>query len=592
MPDNNLNAERYDRSYSYFDLMKRIFGYFGIYKKIMLIIVCFIILTSLANIITPVLFSKSITDVTKSFNTGNIFLVMVLLLGSGALSWLFNLGRQWMTAHVISNVIMMVRQDAFKAVLKRDMAFFDENPSGSVASRILYDTQSFSGAVGLTLELLSNIFLLLPIMSVCFYINTSLAIMLVGMVPLIVILPFIITKIRRLLTQRNQRGLAIINSKVQETISCITVAKNFRQEKNLFGEFRDFNQQAYKTKLYWGMGGMISHVLDFFVGIATVCIVYFGGISALEGRISTGQWYLFVQSISIFWWPIINISSFWNNFQDGLVAGERVFALVDAEPKVIQNDDKPVEILKGRIEFKDMDFSYIEGQDILNKFNLTIEAEETVALVGYSGAGKSSLGKLVARFYEFQNGKLYIDGKDIRSYDLISYRRNLGIVPQIPFLFTGTVIDNIRYSSPNATDEEVEAVAKQIGGGDWIDSLPQGMQTYIGEMGKGISMGQRQLISLARVLLQNPSIIIMDEATASIDPLTEVQIQKSIDLVLKERTAIIIAHRLSTIKNADRIIVLEDGRIVEEGNHEELLTKQNYYAELYEKYFYHQEVST
>ena len=272
----------------------------------------------------------------------------------------------------------------------------------------------------------------------------------------------------------------------------------------------------------------------------------------------------------------------------GLSASERVFALIDAEPRVVQHDNQLAPLLAGRIEFRHVTFQYTTQEKVLEDFNLTIQAGETVALVGHTGAGKSSLGKLVARFYEFQGGTLLIDGEDIRSFNLQSYRRQLGIVPQTPFLFSGTVADNIKYGKPDATDAEVAAMAKQVGGGDWLLALPQGLQTEVGEEGKGISMGQRQLVALARVLLQDPKIVILDEATASVDPLTEAQIQEGLDIVLAHRTAIVIAHRLSTIKQADRIIVLREGAIIEEGNHEALMARGGHYADLYNTYFRHQ----
>ncbi|HCI79110.1 MAG TPA: ABC transporter ATP-binding protein, partial [Ktedonobacter sp.] len=233
-------------------------------------------------------------------------------------------------------------------------------------------------------------------------------------------------------------------------------------------------------------------------------------------------------------------------------------------------------------------FSYDDRQTVLRDFNLTIRAGETVALVGHTGAGKSSLGRLVSRFYEFQGGQLLIDGRDIRTFDLQDYHRRLGVVPQIPFLFSGTVADNIRYARPEASDTEVEDIASRIGNGDWIESLPNGLQTQVGEEGKSLSMGQRQLVALARVLLQDPAIIILDEATASVDPLTEAQIQEGLDVVLKNRTSIIIAHRLSTIRYADRILVLDNGRVVEEGSHDALMQRGGHYADLYNTYFRHQ----
>ena len=238
--------------------------------------------------------------------------------------------------------------------------------------------------------------------------------------------------------------------------------------------------------------------------------------------------------------------------------------------------------------FCDVDFRYTDKEQVLRDFNLTIAAGETLALVGHTGAGKSSLGKLVARFYEFQGGQLLVDGYDIRSFDLHTYRRQLGFVPQSPFLFAGTVADNIRYGRPDATEDEVVAAAAAVGGGDWLDALPQGLATELGEEGRGISMGQRQLVALARVLLQDPAIVILDEATASVDPLTEAQIQEGLDVVLENRTAIVIAHRLSTIKAADRIIVLRQGQTIEEGDHDTLMARNGHYADLYNTFFRHQ----
>jgi ABC-type multidrug transport system fused ATPase/permease subunit len=235
-----------------------------------------------------------------------------------------------------------------------------------------------------------------------------------------------------------------------------------------------------------------------------------------------------------------------------------------------------------------VDFRYTDQETVLEDFRLHIRAGETVALVGHTGAGKSTLGKLVARFYEFQGGEILIDGRDIRTFQLRAYRRHLGIVPQVPFLFTGSVADNIRYARPESSDAEVEEVARQIGHGDWLEALPEGLATPVGESGRSLSLGQRQLVALARVLLQDPSIIILDEATASVDPLTEAQIQEGLDVVLQGRTAIVIAHRLSTIQHADRIIVLREGQIMEEGTHAALMRAGGHYAQLYNTYFRHQ----
>jgi ATP-binding cassette subfamily B protein len=284
----------------------------------------------------------------------------------------------------------------------------------------------------------------------------------------------------------------------------------------------------------------------------------------------------------------MNLTSFWTSIQNGLSASERVFALIDAPKAVVQIDNDRVPALKGEIRFEHVDFLYKTGEQVLREFNLAIRAGENLAIVGHTGAGKTSVARLIARFYEFQSGKILIDGQDIRSFDLNEYRRHLGVVSQVPFLFSGTVMDNIRYARGDATETEVLALARKIGNGDWLDTLPQGFKTEVGERGGRLSMGQRQLVALMRVLVQRPAIFILDEATASIDPFTEWQIQQALNLILQQTTSILIAHRLSTVKSADRILVMENGCIIEEGNHQELLTRGGHYAALYNTYFRHQ----
>jgi ABC-type multidrug transport system fused ATPase/permease subunit len=247
-----------------------------------------------------------------------------------------------------------------------------------------------------------------------------------------------------------------------------------------------------------------------------------------------------------------------------------------------------VAALAGGIEFRGLSFSYTDAEVVLPDFSLEIEPRETLALVGHTGAGKSSLARLIARFYEYQAGDLLVDGHDIRCLDLGGYRRGIGLVPQEPFLFSGTVRDNIRYGQSDASDEGVQGAAMGISDGDWLDGLAGGLDTDVGERGANLSMGQRQLVALARVLLKDPAIFILDEATASVDPFTEAQIQEGLEAIMRDRTAIVIAHRLSTVKNADRIIVVNRGRIIEEGTHDGLLAEGGHYAELYNTYFRHQ----
>jgi ATP-binding cassette, subfamily B, bacterial len=584
-----LDAEAYDRTYSDRQLIGRIISYFRPRRSLMLAVAGLVVLNSLLDTAFPVLISRSIDTLVSSRAMQIAIWLVVFILLAAVFSWTCNLFRQWFTARAVGDVVLQLRKDAFASVMSRDMSFFDEFSTGKIVSRVTSDSDSFATVVTLTLNLLSQILLFLLVAAVLFFINWRLALLACTILPAIVLVAIGFRYVARHATRNSQRSLGRVNSNVQEVISGITVAKNFRQEQNMYDEFQEVNKQSYQVNVRAGfLYNGVFPVLVMIANLGTTIVVYFGGQNVLNHTLSAGDWFLFVQGIALLWAPVTSIASFWSQFQLGLAASERVFALLDAEPRVHQTDTQPVEHIRGEIEFKNLFFSYDDRQTVLPDFSLTMHPGETVAFVGHTGAGKSSIAKLVARFYEFQGGELLIDDRDIRSFDLHDYHRRLGIVPQVPFLFSGTVADNIRYARPDANREQVEAVAQRIGGGDWLEALPEGLETEVGEAGKALSMGQRQLVALARVLLQDPAIIILDEATASVDPLTEAQIQEGLDVILQDRAAIVIAHRLSTIKHADRIIVLNRGRVVEEGNHEALMQQGGHYAQLYNMYFRHQ----
>jgi len=584
-----LEAEAYDRKYTDRALIGRIIGYFAPQKQLMITVAAMVILGSLVDTAFPLLVSRSLDIVIASQVVGTVALLIAAVLFAGMLSWTFNHFRVRFTTRAVGDVVLSLRNHAFSAVIARDMSFYDEFPSGKIVSRVTSDTEDFATVVTLTLNLLSQVLLFFLLAGILFFRNVYLALLALTIVPAIVIVALVFRRIARITTRRAQRSLARVNANVQEVVSGITVAKNFRQEQNMYDEFVRVNEQSYQVSLRSGfVYSGVFPLLFLIANLGTTIVVYFGGRSVFGHAISAGDWFLFVQSMGLLWFPLTSIASFWSQFQLGLSASERVFAVLDAEPRVHQHASEPVEQLRGKIEFRKMFFSYDDRQNVLAGFDLTIQPGETVAIVGHTGAGKSSLAKLIARFYEYQGGELLIDDRDIRSFELGSFHQKLGIVPQSPFLFSGTVTDNIRYARPEASDAEVEAIARSIGQGDWLEALPEGLNTLVGEAGRALSMGQRQLVALARVLLQDPAIIILDEATASVDPLTEAQIQEGLDLILKGRTAILIAHRLSTIEHADRILVLSHGHVVEEGDHEALLRQGGHYAQLYNTYFRHQ----
>jgi ABC-type multidrug transport system fused ATPase/permease subunit len=332
--------------------------------------------------------------------------------------------------------------------------------------------------VTLTMNVVGQVLLVGLIIALLFARSAWLALLVLAVTPVIVLVALGFRRVARRTTRHAQRSIARVNSVLQETMSGISVAKNFRQEQTIYNEFQPINEQNYRVSLRQGfVFGSIFPLLFAIAGLATVLLVQVGGQAALRGSISPGDWYLFLQSVAMFWLPLTSIASFWSQFQQGLSAAERVFALIDAEPRVVQRDARPVGRLAGRIEFRDVTFEYQPGHPVLRNFSVTIEAAQTVALVGHTGAGKSTLGKLISRFYEFSGGEILIDGQDIRTLDLGAYRRQVGVVPQTPFLFAGTVAQNISYPRPDATPAQIEAAAAAVAGGDWVDALPDGLAT-------------------------------------------------------------------------------------------------------------------
>jgi ATP-binding cassette, subfamily B, bacterial len=586
-----LDAEAYDRKYSDSELLRRIATYFRPHFKTMVLVSLVTAIGALFPPLAAKLISQGIDDAANGDDVTVVLGWAGLITLLGVVGWFVNYVRQRYTAVAVGEVVMKVREDSMDAVLARDMSFYDEYASGKVVSRVLSDTQDFSSVVTLSIELLSQVLLVMAVTASLFFVNVTLAWITLAISPLVIIAALAFRRAARTATQQAQRAGSLVNSAVSETVSGIGVAKSFRREALIYKEFAETNAMQYRIKVRQSIiFGSIWPVLGSITGLALVVLVYFGGVISIEdpASLSVGDWFLFIQSVGLFFFPLTSIASFWSQFQLGLAASERVFALMDAEARVAQTNNLPVDEMPGDVVFKNVKFAYNPESVVLNDFNLHIKVGEKIAIVGHTGAGKSSIVKLLLRFYEFQGGSIFIDGRDIRTLDLAAYRTHTGLVPQVPFLFSGTVMENIRYGRPDADDAAVLKAAQALGGGDWLEDLPEGLKTDVGERGSRLSLGQRQLVALARVLLRNPSIFFLDEATASIDPFTEAQIQEGLDVVMQGRTSIVIAHRLSTVRSADRILVLKNGDVIEEGSHESLLAGGGHYAELYNTYFRHQ----
>ena len=584
-----LDAEEYDRTYKDRKLLGRIFTYFSPYKRYIAIVTFFLIISSLTTSFVPLITSIAINSIQSINDLLYYLFLIILILILNILSFLFNYFRQKNAAKAIGYVVLDMRKDATKSVLNHDLSFFDKNPIGKIVSRINTDSREFGNMVELSVDMISSVFVMVILLIILATINTFLTILMLIGIPLFFIVALSYRKLARRMTLLGQRALASVNAFVKESFSGIQIAKTFRQELKLYNQFNEVNIQSYKVNLKRAFTlNAIFPSLGIVQGIVLTILVYYGGNFLIFNTINVGDFSMFLQSLTLLFFPLLIIASFWPQFQAGLSASERIFALIDTPPVVVQRSNLIPNKLKGEIEFKNLVFQYEEGKQVFDNFSLKVKPGESLAIVGHTGAGKSSLANLIARFYEFQGGDILVDGNSIRDYDLTEYRKQIGIIPQVPFLWAETVENNINYGCSTAKCEDVLNALDKAGGSEWINSLPDGLNTNVGERGSLLSMGQRQLVAFARVLLENPSILILDEATASVDPFTETRIQDALEQTMEDRTSIIIAHRLWTVRHVDRIIVLDKGKIIEEGNHTELMKRGGYYAQLYNTYFRHQ----
>ncbi len=585
-----LSGEIYDRQYSNKALLNRIWDYAKPHRNLIIWMTISIILQGCFAALPPVLISKVLDEGIAGIPNETAYSILVAgIIILQVLDFVFFYLIRRLLTRVSADMNRDLAVDAFSASINQDLAFHDSLSSGRIVSRITTDTSDFSLLIRLTMDVAGSVVQSIVTAIILFRTEWRLALALMAFVPIVTLVVSGFRNLARRMTTQGMRAMADVNATIKETISGISVAKNFRQEEEIYQDFKTSNNTSYKVNIQRGFVlAIVPPVMRTISGISVAMLVYFGALSVTQGLITAGAWYMFLLSTDRFLMPILSITSYWTQVQTGLSAAERIFALIDSKRSVVQTGNFTPTRLTGKIEFNQLCFRYASGPKVLNNFNLCIMPGENVAIVGHTGAGKSSIARLISRFYEFQQGELLIDDIDIRQFNLSALRQNMGIVTQVPFLFEGTVEDNIRFAVPEISRDEIFTLANQVGGGEWLETFSSGLDTQVGERGAHISMGQRQLVALMRVLAQKPAIFILDEATASIDPFTEYQIQQALALILERSTSLLIAHRLSTVKSADRIIVLDHGTIIEEGSHLTLLRQGGHYAELYNTYFRHQ----
>ena len=541
------------------------------------------VMRSLATLAMPYLVGIAIDRFIQTGNLGGLNIIVIVFIGAALLVW----AGQYMEALFLSyagqTVLFRMRTEMFDHLQQLSMSFFDHNKVGKLMSRVqndVYQVQElFTSGI---LDIVASALTLVGIACVMIVMNPRLALLTLTVVPVLGIMVAIWQKYARRAFIKVRRAIATVNAQLQEGISGVRVTQSLSREEVNFEQFDTVNKTHLDANINAvKLEALMMPTVQILTGIAFSLVIIFGGYQVLAGEMGPGVLITFLLYIQRFFRPVFELTMLYTELQRAMASGVRIFELLDIEPE-IKDSAQAIEIptIKGELKVHQVSFAYQPGVEVLHGIDLLVNPGETVAIVGRTGAGKSSLVNLIARFYEVETGEVIVDGYDVRSVTQQSLRRQIGIVPQDPFLFSGTIEDNIGYGHIEASHQEIIRAAKMAGIHDFITHLERGYDTPVGERGGNLSAGQRQLICLARAILANPPILILDEATSNVDTNTERLMQKSLRRLVQGRTCLIIAHRLSTVTNADRIIVLEQGKIAEIGSHQELLAKQGLYYDM------------
>ena len=568
--------------------MSRLLGYLAPYKVSLGLVIGFVVLFSLLGLAGPYLMGFAIDTCIAGKDIPGLMRTALFMLGAYLLSNFFQTIANWLMARVSQDALKELRASLFTHLQTLSMNFFDTHAAGGLMSRLTNDIDAINQAVSQNvISLLSGVLTMLGILIAMFTLNHWLALASLIVIPIMTWFTSFVAKYTRKGFRELQKNLGELNSVAEEAIAGQKVVKAFRRNDSVIASFRQRNEAVFEASVYANSYAMLLMPLTGVLGsFFVIVLASLGGWLALEGLVSVGMIATFINYGQNFTSPLRQLANLYNSIQAALAGAERVFEIIDTDPEIADAPDAlPVKTVRGDVRLRDLQFAYSPGTPIIKNFSLDVAAGQTIALVGPTGAGKTTIINLLTRFYEAQGGSIEIDGLDIRKMRKADLRRSLGLVLQDTFLFADTVMENIRYGRLEASDEECIEAARKAEADHFIRQLPQGYQTNLSERAGNLSQGQRQLLSIARTILADPAILVLDEATSSVDTRTELRIQKALLLLMRGRTSFVIAHRLSTIRDADKVVVIDKGEIVEQGSHQELLDARGFYYNLYMSQF-------